>query len=445
MPTVRRLRAVIAVVVVTVGLLAPAPVASQPQDPRSEREQVRAQRAALAGEINVLEADQAAIDRAIIDLDDHVRGQQALVADAQRAVARATQDAEEARAAAEARAAQVDELRARIARLAVHHYVNPPGEELLDRFRARTATESAQKLAFLDARAGSARDLIDELRASRRALEQERARADEARARAEERRREAERRLAGLAEALAAQQALAAELEVRLNTKLAEADALAAVDADLARRIRDEQAVLAGQLLRLGAQDAGTRPGDPGTPSPGGAGPAPATQPSPAPGASPPPAPPPTVAPAPAPPTPAPPAPAPPTPARVPLRTVRGITVHAEVAASLEALLAAAAADGFVLSGSGYRDPADQVALRRAHCGPTDYDIWQRPPSQCSPPTAIPGTSMHEVGKAVDFTWNGRTITSRDSPAFRWLAANAGRFGWYNLPSEPWHWSINGR
>jgi len=129
----------------------------------------------------------------------------------------------------------------------------------------------------------------------------------------------------------------------------------------------------------------------------------------------------------------------------VPLRTVRGITVHAEVAASLEALLAAAAADGFVLSGSGYRDPADQVALRRAHCGPTDYDIWQRPPSQCSPPTAIPGTSMHEVGKAVDFTWNGRTITSRDSPAFRWLAANAGRFGWYNLPSEPWHWSINGR
>ena len=25
-----------------------------------------------------------------------------------------------------------------------------------------------------------------------------------------------------------------------------------------------------------------------------------------------------------------------------------------------------------------------------------------------------------------------------------WLAANAGSFGFRNLPSEPWHWSTNG-
>jgi hypothetical protein len=246
---------------------------------------------------------------------------------------------------------------------------------------------------------------------------------------------------------------LAAELEVRLNAKLAEADALAAVDAELARRIRDEQAVLADQLRRL-ATPSPTGPSGDAVPSPA-AGSGPPASPAPVPPAAPSPGPPSTIpppsvpAPPPAPPAPppAPPASSPPSPTlgKVPLRTVRGITVHADVAASLEALLAAAAADGFVLTGSGYRDPADQVALRRAHCGPTDYDIWQRPPSQCRPPTAIPGTSMHEVGKAVDFSWNGRAITSRDSPAFRWLAANAGRFGWYNLPSEPWHWSINGR
>lgn len=26
-----------------------------------------------------------------------------------------------------------------------------------------------------------------------------------------------------------------------------------------------------------------------------------------------------------------------------------------------------------------------------------------------------------------------------------WLHANAGRFGFVNLPSEPWHWSVDGR
>ena len=51
---------------------------------------------------------------------------------------------------------------------------------------------------------------------------------------------------------------------------------------------------------------------------------------------------------------------------------------------------------------------------------------------------------MHEQGLAVDFTWNGSVISSRSSPAFQWLAAHAGSYGFYNLPSEPWHWSVNG-
>jgi D-alanyl-D-alanine carboxypeptidase len=51
---------------------------------------------------------------------------------------------------------------------------------------------------------------------------------------------------------------------------------------------------------------------------------------------------------------------------------------------------------------------------------------------------------MHEQGLAIDFTWNGSVISSHSSPAFQWLAAHAGRYGLYNLPSEPWHWSVNG-
>lgn len=46
---------------------------------------------------------------------------------------------------------------------------------------------------------------------------------------------------------------------------------------------------------------------------------------------------------------------------------------------------------------SGWRSSAAQVALRRQHCGPTAHDIYVKPSSQCSPPTAIPGRSNHEV------------------------------------------------
>lgn len=127
----------------------------------------------------------------------------------------------------------------------------------------------------------------------------------------------------------------------------------------------------------------------------------------------------------------------------VAVATVRGIIVAADIAPQLEDLLAAAAADGFSLGGGGYRSSDGQVATRRSNCGGSDYDLYQKPASQCSPPTARPGQSMHERGLAVDFTWNGGLISGRNA-AFVWLRANAGRFGFANLPSEPWHWSTNG-
>lgn len=131
--------------------------------------------------------------------------------------------------------------------------------------------------------------------------------------------------------------------------------------------------------------------------------------------------------------------------ARVPVTSVRGIRVHSSIAPQLEALLEAAERDGIVLGGGGLRSHEEQIALRRAHCGGDDHhSIWERPAGECSPPTAVPGTSMHELGLAVDFTYRGATIHSQASPAFRWLAENGPRFGFHNLPSEPWHWSVNG-
>jgi D-alanyl-D-alanine carboxypeptidase len=51
---------------------------------------------------------------------------------------------------------------------------------------------------------------------------------------------------------------------------------------------------------------------------------------------------------------------------------------------------------------------------------------------------------MHERGLAIDFTSSGHLIQSRRDAAYQWLARNAGRFGFKNLPSEPWHWSTTG-
>jgi probable HAF family extracellular repeat protein len=132
------------------------------------------------------------------------------------------------------------------------------------------------------------------------------------------------------------------------------------------------------------------------------------------------------------------------TPSDPELRTVRDITVNAAIADQIDRLLAAADADGIGLTGHGYRDHGRQIALRRAHCGTSDYAIYRMPASRCSPPTARPGTSMHERGEAIDFGCDGMLIRARSNRCYEWLADHADEYGLYNLPSEAWHWSVNG-
>lgn len=119
---------------------------------------------------------------------------------------------------------------------------------------------------------------------------------------------------------------------------------------------------------------------------------------------------------------------------------VRGIQVAEAIADDVEALLAAAEADGLVLEGWGFRDQQLQVELRQLNCGTSDYDIFERPPEECSIPTALPGMSLHEMGLAIDFT----NTAARNSETFIWLSQNAASFGFFNRPSEPWHWSTTG-
>lgn len=182
-------------------------------------------------------------------------------------------------------------------------------------------------------------------------------------------------------------------LQDRLDHTLAEAEALKELDADLAERIRAREAYLASLL-------------PPRAPGRGNVGP----------------------------------------PVGIDQTTVvRGFRVNVEIAEQVDGLLAAAAEAGLNLGGGGWRDGASQVALRRAHCGPTEFDIYVRPANECRPPTARPTASMHERGLALDLSNDGALITSRSNRAYLWLIENAADYGFFNLPSEPWHWSVNGR
>lgn len=380
-----------AVVVVTAGL-GPAPHAAGDggDDPRSERERVRRERAEVAAQLDVLRAQDVDVERALADIQANLAAEESRLVDAQRAVAAAEQQLQAARAAEAAMLAEIAALEADMREFAIDAYVGGgrTGSNL-NLFQGSDLNEVAQRSALIGFVAGDAADLEDQLRAAQEDLELARQQAEEAAQEAEARRAEVETRVGQVEGARYRQAAFAAELDSRIEARLAEAAALESLDQDLAARIQQQEAALARRV--------------PGGSRGGGSAP-------------------------------------PPPPGDIPLRNVRGIYVHESIADELEALLAAAEGDGFAFGGGGYRDPAQQQRLREQNCP----DPQSSPPSACSPPTARPGQSMHERGLAIDFTYNGRVISSRSSPAFRWLESNAGRFGFQNLPSEPWHWSTNG-
>lgn len=123
---------------------------------------------------------------------------------------------------------------------------------------------------------------------------------------------------------------------------------------------------------------------------------------------------------------------------KVLLCRVGGITVNAKVAAQWQWLIAKAKSQGIKLSGGGFRSYERQVALRRAHCGSSHYAIYQMRARFCTPDTAVPGTSFHETGHAVDLNMT--------RGVFRFMWANGPTVGIYKtVPSENWHWSTKVR
>lgn len=118
---------------------------------------------------------------------------------------------------------------------------------------------------------------------------------------------------------------------------------------------------------------------------------------------------------------------------KVKICNVQGIRVNARIAANVDALMTASRAAGINFSGSGFATMAQQQAKYNNNCKN----------GACNPPTAKPGTSNHQMGLAVDFSQDGKLLSSSQS-GFGWLKANAATYGLQNLPSETWHWSVNG-
>ena len=384
-------------------------------DTRTQRSNVRSEQAKVAAKVNALESSQEQVMAALQAMEENVRGQQAVLSEARRQAEVSAAEAAQAERDAAQTTRDLDALRARVARYAVKAYVEPPGEELMRRFEAASAQEDATRNAFLNMQSRSDSDVIDQLRSTKARLEEELARAQAAKSAAETHAAEAEGALQSLSVAQSQQQAYASQVRQRLDETLSDAAFLSRMDAELGRQIAAEAAALAKAVGGVPSSGSGSGSSNTTTPPSSGSGTTTTTPPS---GNNP-----------------------YPTPS---LTTVNGITVASSVADRVRGLMNAAAADGINLSGYGYRDFNAQIALRRQNCGTTQYAIWEMPPDACSPPTARPGYSYHERGLAIDFMANGRFINSRSNPGFVWLAANAGRFGFYNLPSEPWHWDTRG-
>jgi hypothetical protein len=433
----RTLPMTIAAVALTVGLAAPQIAQSAPNaDPRAEREKVRAEKARVASQIDTSKASMAEIDAALRALQDDLNTQEAALAKAEADVAQAEKDIADAEAAIVRLTKEIAVLRKEMSRRAIDAFVRPEGDALLQALSDDDVNTASSRSFYVELRSQTDADVADRLLGADVDLDHEKAKATEARERAEAQREEQARRTETVREAKQRQDTVAANLQRSIDSQVARSLELAATDRKLSQQIAREQALLVARLAeakaakerankaaakeqerlrKLAAQapvapDGNERPPSSGGGGGGGGGGDVGVTPG---GAD----------------------------SGVALAYVQGVPVNAQVAAQVAAMINAASADGVSLRiGNSYRSVSHQIQLRKSNCGTSYYAIYEMPSGSCRPPTAKPGQSQHQLGLAIDFA----SCSSRSTACYQWLAGNASRFGYYNLPSEPWHWSTTG-
>ncbi len=390
-----RTRLVAIVIPTLVALAAAGSLASAetPTELREQRKQVQDDAADVAAEVDAISDDVDLLTDALETLQGSVDAQQAAVDAAERAVAQAEVIQAQADQTIAALEAQQDQARTDLQAAAIQSYVSFQGPEDIEALGA-DPWGAAREETLVEFGTGSGLEELDTLRGIGAELELQRQIAADAFLEAGVLRADVEARLDALAVALERQETVLVEVNVRLESRLSEMAALSSLDASLADEIRVGEQRIADAI-------AARRPATGGSV---------------------------TL----------------PTGTEIDVVSVRGIVVNILIRDELEGLLAAMAAEGFTLGGGGYRSIESQIRLRRANCGSSDFAIWEMSASRCRPPTARPGLSQHELGLAIDFTFGGRVLRSRSSEVFQALSRLGPAFGFYNLPSEPWHWSTSG-
>ncbi|HUR77490.1 MAG TPA: M15 family metallopeptidase [Acidimicrobiales bacterium] len=375
----------VALTTATIGLsVAPAHAATATtQDPYTERKNVQKQKKIIDAEVSKLKKTDAQLQKELAQLDVSVKATKSAFDVAANAAANAQKAAELARGTEAETTANYTRLKRTTKGLALALYMNGFEEQQAPNLSAEKLAEAAAH-GYLNVRAlARGDDITTRLGALREEMVRAREAAEAAEAKAAQERSKQQAALSGLQSTKTKQQRAATAVDAALERMLAEAAFLSQRDRALGAEIarRAQGGGGAGGRLTVGNVD---------------------------------------------------------------VVTVQGITVARSIASKVDALLTNARADGVSLAGWGYRNSQQQIDLRRAHCGSSNYDIYEKPANQCHPPTARPGASMHERGLAIDFTYGGSIITSHSSPAWKWLNENAKTYGLYNLSSEPWHWSTNG-
>lgn len=385
-----RVRFLAALFVVLGSLAFVLPAAAQeeeplPDDPYARLAEVRKRRAEAAFAIDLLNLNMAEVEARLAEVEAWIDAQEAVVAARQAELVDAEVSLSKARRAEEAKAAELAALEELMREIAIEAYMRPPAQLALNVVATHDLAMAEKADVMLRAKSQHDTEVAEALDRAEKELERLRRHAQIVADRAQVATDEAAAALAELDAARDEQVTLATQIAARLEATSYDAALLGAVEMETAEKVR-------AQTARMLERTRGGRAVD--------------------------------------------------------IVEVRGIRIHADVAPALEGLLALAETDGIILKGWGHRTTESQIALRLQHCmreGISETEaIYLVPPAQCSPPTAKPGTSNHEVGLAVDFTHDGAAISTRNSPAFRWLAENAAQFGFFNLPSEPWHWSTTG-
>lgn len=371
----------------------------QLEELKDERERVQQEVAAAAVEVDAAQDSFETVAKALDDINGLVDLQEARLADAEQAV----RSAEALVTQAEDRSAEIDVemagLRELTADLAVAAFTGEDGEngEDLTAFLLNDdPTEAMRRRSLVQFQTGNLADALDRMRllgAESEQVEIDRQRAVEA---ALANRVEVQDRRDELDTAVAAQTQLVLDVEARLEARLAEASYLEEIDGELAAEIRQQEEVIAKRIREEAARQAAAEAARRAAAAP---------------------------------------APAPVDAADV--VETEGFWVHASVQDQVGQMIRDARADGVSLTGYSYRSPQRTAELRVINGCP---DVYNASPSSCRIPTARPGQSMHERGLAIDFRscWRG-------SACFTWLSNNAANYGYFNLPSESWHWSTNGR